>query len=298
MGLEKEDTNILFAETGKSNTTATTMAFTRELKKDEGFPTLSNVKSTERLQNFGSVIKEDLTEFSTRNTHQPTVQTFGLSNKVQNFNPVNKQDTLDNDDAWGDFNLFAENKPSTSTQPQTNFADKFASKLKKQQQFFKEETKTTNTFEVQKKEKQVQLAEKISNTMNRGKNVEQEIVGQRNMTKNIDLEIQAEDAKFEDTYECQDCGRQFKRDALEKHKNVCKKVFQTKRKEFQVEEKRMVTEDQKILAKKGERKMNTQKNLSKKNGKEWKKKSEGLKNFIKKKAVVGQKEPEIEVLVK
>jgi hypothetical protein len=117
MGLEKDDTNILFAETGKSNTTATTMAFTRELKKDEGFPTLSNVKSTERLQNFGSVIKEDLTEFSTRNTHQPTVQTFGASNKVHHFNSSNKKDTLDNDDAWGDFNLFAENKPSTLSQP-------------------------------------------------------------------------------------------------------------------------------------------------------------------------------------
>jgi hypothetical protein len=101
---------------------------------------------------------------------------------------------------WGDFNLFAnekEKKPQES-----NFANKFASKLKKQQDFFKEETNTATTFDVQKKEKQQQLAEKITNTMNRGKNVEAEVVGQRNITKNIDLEMEAEDAKFEDTYQC------------------------------------------------------------------------------------------------
>ena len=45
----------------------------------------------------------------------------------------------------------------------------------------------------------------MTNTMNRGrkvKNVDNEIVGQRNLTKNIDLEMEAEDAKFEDRYEC------------------------------------------------------------------------------------------------
>ena len=298
MGLEKEDTNVFFAETGKSNTTATTMAYTRELKKDEGVPYLSQVKSSEKIQNFNSVIKVDSDEFSIRHTHQPTTHSFGGSSKVQNFGSAQKKQEFENDDNWGDFNLFAESKP-VKDQPQAKFADKFASKLKKQQQFFKEEIKQpANTFEVQKKEKQEKLAEKMTNTMNRGKNVEAEVVGQRNMTKNIDLEIQAEDAKFEDTFECQDCGRHFKRDALEKHKAVCKTVFQTKRKEFQVEEKRMVADDQKILAKKGERKMNVQKNLNKKTGKDWKKQSEGLKNFIKKKAVAGAKEPGIEILVK
>lgn len=87
--------------------------------------------------------------------------------------------------------------------------------------------------------------------MDRAKNVEAEVVGQKNITKNIDLEIDAEDAKYEDVYECQGCGRKFKRDALEKHKTACKKVFQTKRREFNIEEQRMIDDDQKLLAKKG-----------------------------------------------
>jgi hypothetical protein len=113
--------------------------------------------------------------------------------------------------------------------------------------------------------------------------------------------MEAEDAKFEDCYECQGCGRKFKREALEKHKKVCKKVFQTKRKEFNAEDKRQVTREQKMLANKGKRKMATQKNLaSKKKGKNWKKKSEGLKKFLKKKGKIAKntKEPEIEILVK
>lgn len=46
--------------------------------------------------------------------------------------------------------------------------------------------------------------------------------------------------------------------------------------------------------------MNTQKNLGKAKGKNWKKKSEGLKKFLKKKGKKGvtKKEPEIEILVK
>lgn len=78
-------------------------------------------------------------------------------------------------------------------------------------------------------------------------------------------------------------------------------MFQTKRKEFKTEEKRQVTKEQVLLAKKGERKMNTQKNLGNKNGKEWKKKSEGLKNFLKKKAVdvdKNGKDVNIEILIK
>lgn len=43
--------------------------------------------------------------------------------------------------------------------------------------------------------------------------------------------------------------------------------------------------------------METQKNLKNKSGKEWKKQSEGLKNFLKKKGGE-KKEVEIEVLVK
>jgi hypothetical protein len=72
------------------------------------------------------------------------------------------------------------------------------------------------------------------------------------------------------------------------------------RKEFKTEDKRVVAHEQKFLAKKGKRKMETHKNLSNKKGKNWKKRSEGLKKFLKKKgkAAKGAKEPEIQILVK
>lgn len=274
------------------------MAFTRELKKDEGYPDLSHAKSSNQLQSFGDIIGEEANEFSIRKTHNPpSTQGFGSPSKVQGFTSANKKaPVMENDDQWGDFNLFAQEKKK---KPQGRFADKFASKLKKQKQFFKTDAPKIDPI---KQKKQNKLAEKMTNTMNRGrkvKNVDNEIVGQRNITKNIDLEIEAEDAKFEDRYECQGCGRNFKRETLERHKKVCKKVFQTKRKEFKTEEQRQVAKEQKMLAKKGQRKMNTQKNLATKKGKNWKKKSEGLKNFLKKKK--GKKiakEPEIEILVK
>lgn len=140
--------------------------------------------------------------------------------------------------------MFAKEKEK---KPTGNFADKFASKLQQEKQTFK-----VDLFkEEQKKEKQEELNTKMTKTMNRAKNVEAEVVGQKNITKNIDLEIDAEDAKYEDLYECQGCGRKFKRDALEKHKIACKKVFQTKRREFNIEEQRMIDQEQMILAKKG-----------------------------------------------
>lgn len=62
---------------------------------------------------------------------------------------------------------------------------------------------------------------------------------------------------------------------------MCKKIFLTKQKEFKIEEQRLVSKEQKLLAKRGERKMEVHKNLrgaSKK--KDWKKESEKLRKVI------------------
>ena len=48
------------------------------------------------------------------------------------------------------------------------------------------------------------------------------------------------------------CGRSFNPDSISKHENVCKKVFQKKRKEFNTQEQRLVAKDQKNLMRKGE----------------------------------------------
>ena len=137
-GIDKDDRNLAFGKTGQSNTTATTMAFTRELKKDEGYPYLSNAKSS---NNFNDIIGEEPNEFSIRNTHNPPVsQNFGSPSKYQAFNSATKAMPMaENDDQWGDFNLFAKEKKKKG---KGRFADKFASKLKKEKQFFKNDAQS------------------------------------------------------------------------------------------------------------------------------------------------------------
>ena len=48
------------------------------------------------------------------------------------------------------------------------------------------------------------------------------------------------------------CGRKFNPDSIVKHEAICKKVFQKKRKEFNSQQHRIVTKNQKQLMKKGE----------------------------------------------
>ena len=92
------------------------------------------------------------------------------------------------------------------------------------------------------------------------------------------------------------CGRSFRKQALEKHVKACKTIFQSKAKEFKTENQRLVTKEQKMLAKKGSRKMELHKNLrgaSKK--KNWKKESEKFRKMIKKNA--NKKDGEVEDVV-
>lgn len=53
--------------------------------------------------------------------------------------------------------------------------------------------------------------------------------------------------------ECSEgCGRKFNPDSIAKHENVCRQVFQKKRKEFNAQDQRLVANEQKKLMKRGE----------------------------------------------
>ena len=82
---------------------------------------------------------------------------------------------------------------------------------------------------------------------------EELVVGVSDMNDAIKMEeVIVQD---EDLIECPEgCGRKFRIDALEKHKNACKKVFQTKRKEFDTKKHRTLTQEQILLEKKQTRK--------------------------------------------
>jgi hypothetical protein len=87
-GIDSDDINLAFGKTGQSNTTATTMAFTRELKKDEVYPDLSHAKSS---NNFNDIIGEETNEFSIRNTHNPPQsQKFGSPSQFEVYSSASK----------------------------------------------------------------------------------------------------------------------------------------------------------------------------------------------------------------
>ncbi|KAM3146134.1 Zinc finger C2HC domain-containing protein 1A [Paramecium bursaria] len=75
------------------------------------------------------------------------------------------------------------------------------------------------------------------------------------------------------------CGRNFKPDALEKHVKVCKKVFQSKRKEFNSKAHRQIAQEQAKLEKQGLQKDKIIQ--QKKADPKWKKQSEQFRNMLK-----------------
>jgi hypothetical protein len=83
--------------------------------------------------------------------------------------------------------------------------------------------------------------------------------------------------------ECSEgCGRKFNPDSIAKHENVCRQVFQKKRKEFNAQDQRLVANEQKKLMKRGEV---IDKKLEEKKAKEkvpkWKAESLALRSGIK-----------------
>ena len=182
------------------------------------------------------------------------------------------------------------------------FMDRFKQTMDKDKIIFKEQGQGSKPAIKEKNKKEVIVAKRIEETMNRGKKVneyekiESEVVGQKQFEKNLDVEIEAQNAEMEVLFECPEgCGRSFRKQALEKHAKACKAIFLSKAKEFKTENQRIVTNEQKLLAKKGSRKMELQKNL--KGGakkKNWKQESEKFRKMIKNNA---NKQEEVEDVV-
>lgn len=258
-----------------------------QIERPKNFGYKTGISDTTTLAGTREISTEEILNTKNENKTNSKIQSFSNNSEADNLRKVKTLQQPLAKDNW-DFDFFSDEKKS---KPKGSFADRFKRAIKKEGNFSTQK----QPLEKSKKKKQETLAKKIQSTMNREKNVENEIVGQKHIAKNMELELQAEDAEFEKLYECQQCGRSFKRDALEKHQKVCKKVFQLKRKEFEVEEKRIVSKEQKLLKAKGKRKMELDKNLSKKNGRNWKKQSEGLRSMIKKKGKGKAKKKDIEV---
>ena len=95
---------------------------------------------------------------------------------------------------------------------------------------------------------------------------------------NDEIERAAQDDAQEDLVLCPDgCGRSFKEEALEKHVRICKKVFQSKRKKFDMSKQRVEDNEQKQLMKQGVKentKLDTKANAKKA---KWKAQSEQLR---------------------
>jgi hypothetical protein len=92
-------------------------------------------------------------------------------------------------------------------------------------------------------------------------------------------EIPNED-EIGDLHECNGCGRRFREEALQKHAKACKKVFQSKRKVFDAKKKRIIDSEHAMIMKQGEIEEKTNPKLKqiKLKKKDWKKKSEMLRN--------------------
>ena len=86
----------------------------------------------------------------------------------------------------------------------------------------------------------------------------------------------------EPTYPCPDCGRRFVQAVYDRHIKICKKVFQSKRKAFDIKKQRIHDEEQKQLARSGEyREKMELKKKKKKSEPKWKKQSEELRQISK-----------------
>lgn len=89
---------------------------------------------------------------------------------------------------------------------------------------------------------------------------------------------------------CPSCGRSFNEEALQKHKKVCQKVFQTKAKKFNMQKQRIIDGDHRqalTQAKREERKFGGLKNKTKRsvampgsNASKWKKQSSAFRNAM------------------
>ena len=191
--------------------------------------------------------------------------------------------------------------PDDRTIAGAKFQDRFKMAMNR------EKNMTINKKEVKEtKPNQSKVTDAMAKAFKREDNVnkfeehEERVVGESDMNTNIQMEEVI--YNDEELIECTEgCGRSFREGVLEKHKVACRKVFQTKRKEFDTKKKRVIDNEQIAQAKKGERnaKMTqpTKKNAAK-GAKNWKKDSDKFRDFINKQKTEQQGKEEIVVAMK
>ena len=82
---------------------------------------------------------------------------------------------------------------------------------------------------------------------------------------------------------CTHCGRRFKEEAIEKHEGICKKIFCTQRKKFDIKKKRILDSEHAMILRRqdkdgGDKKLQQIKEQKKQ---KWKKMSEEFRSIIK-----------------
>ena len=105
-----------------------------------------------------------------------------------------------------------------------------------------------------------------------------QVVGTKDVGKNIDLELAAQDAEFEEQIECRFCGRSFGRKVIQKHEKICKKNALQKRKKFDSQKKRVEGEAKTLMKQNARQNAINEKYKPKKN---WQKESEAFRDMIK-----------------
>ena len=87
----------------------------------------------------------------------------------------------------------------------------------------------------------------------------------------------------ENKYACKHCDRLFGEEAIDKHENICKKVFCQERKKFDMKKKRILDSEHAMLSKGRPGKAADNKKVNKNAGKtaKWKKQSEEFRNMLK-----------------
>lgn len=98
------------------------------------------------------------------------------------------------------------------------------------------------------------------------------------------MPVEYDDVDENDRLPCDICQRKFNPDAYEKHRKICKKVFATKRKAFNTQEQRIISNEHKQLLKKqvlNEKKKGTSVVRQVVKAKKWQKQSEEFRAAMK-----------------
>lgn len=140
---------------------------------------------------------------------------FGDNNKIENST---KKES---------YNFF-EDDSKKYTKSKSSFIGKFQNGLKKEKNVFDKNSDWNFGTEDTKQKKPPITQNKIKDD-DKYKKIEEEIVGKKDYKKNMNLELEAQDAEFEKLIECRQCGRSFGRNGYKKHFKVCGKVFKKKK---------------------------------------------------------------------